>query len=91
MQLALADRSANRPEGEERDQCDSKDDCHQKNSAWSSAADSGDALANRLPLEHSDKHFFQDVEDQKQNRERYCLTQNRINQRPVFKPVTTDS
>jgi hypothetical protein len=50
MQLALADRSADLPEGEERDQCDSKDDPHKKHPARSSAADSGDALANRLSL-----------------------------------------
>jgi hypothetical protein len=63
MQLLLADRSADRPEGEERDQCDSKDDSHKKHSARTSAADAGDALANRLPLEYSDDHFFHDVED----------------------------
>src|ERR1700730_13719865 len=51
MQFALADHPADLPEGEEWDQCDSKDDSHKKHSAWSSAADNGDALANRLPLE----------------------------------------
>ena len=63
MQLPLADRSADCPESEERDQCDSKDDPHKKHPAWTSAADARDALANRLPLEYPDKHFFHDVED----------------------------
>src|SRR4029077_12918289 len=51
MQRALPDRSADFPEGEERDQCDSKDDPHKKHPARSSAADAGDAFPDRLPLE----------------------------------------
>jgi hypothetical protein len=49
-QFALADHPADLPEGEEWDQCDSKDDSHKKHFAWSSAADNGDALANVFPL-----------------------------------------
>ena len=63
MQLALADHSTDLPEGEEREQCDSEDDSHKKNSAQSSAADAGDALANCLSLEYSDHHFFHDIDD----------------------------
>src|ERR1700746_174196 len=53
MQLALADHPADLPEGEKRDQCDSKDDSDKKYATRSSAADAGDALANRLPLDYS--------------------------------------
>ena len=63
MQLALADRSTDLPEGKEWDQCNREDDSHKKYSAQTSAADAGDALANRLALEYSDKHLFHNVED----------------------------
>jgi hypothetical protein len=53
------------PEGKERDQCNSKDDSHKKHAARSSSADSGDALANGLPSEYSDEHFFHNVKDYK--------------------------
>ena len=62
MQLALADHSANLPEGEERDQCNSEDNSHKKYSSRTSAADAGDAGVNCLPLEYPNKHFFDDVE-----------------------------
>jgi hypothetical protein len=63
MQLALAEHSADLPEGEERDQCDREDNSHKKYTAQTSAADAGDTLINRLPLEYSDQHFFHDIED----------------------------
>jgi hypothetical protein len=62
----------NLPEGKEGDQCDSEDDPHEKHSAQTSAADNGNALADRFSPEYSHEHSFHDVEDQKQNRESDC-------------------
>ena len=63
MQLGLADYPADFAEGEERHQCYGKDDPHKNHVGRTSAADAGDALADRLALEYSDNHFLHDVED----------------------------
>jgi hypothetical protein len=43
-------------------QCDREDDSDKKYSAQTSAADARDALADRPPLEYSEKHLFRNVE-----------------------------
>jgi hypothetical protein len=63
MKRSLPDRSADFPEGEERHQCDSKDDPHKKHSRSEFRRRCWGAFPDCLPLEQADDHFFHDVED----------------------------